>query len=71
MLADQDAFILLAFLRAHNGPWSAFMCTNSLSERLEWDRRRLSAARSRLVDLGYIKCVRLAYRGHAALFEWA
>jgi hypothetical protein len=32
MLADQDAFFLLAFLRAHNGPWAKFMCANGLSE---------------------------------------
>ena len=71
MLADQDAFILLAFLRAHNGPWSNFVCTNSLSDRLDWDRRRLAAARNRLVQLGYVRCVRQAGRGHAALYEWA
>src|SRR5262249_26816213 len=26
--ADQDAFLLLAFLRAYNGPWAHFMCAN-------------------------------------------
>jgi hypothetical protein len=70
LAADQDAFILLAFLRAHNGPWANFMCTNSLSDRLEWDRRRLAAARNRLVALGRVRCVRQAGRGHAALYEW-
>jgi hypothetical protein len=70
LAADQDAFILLALLRAHNGPYSNFMCTNSLRDRLEWDRRRLAAARNRLVALGRLRCVRQAGRGHAALYEW-
>ena len=71
LLSNQDAFFLLAFLRAHNGPQSMFMCTNSLSEQLGWPRLRLSAARYRLVELGYVRCIRAAGRGHAALYEWA
>ena len=30
--ANHDALILLAFLRAHNGPWAKFMCTNTLAD---------------------------------------
>jgi hypothetical protein len=71
MLTDQDAFLLLAFLRAHNGPCAGFMCTNSLSEHLRWDRRRLATARHRLIQLGYMKCVQPAGRGRAALYEWS
>jgi hypothetical protein len=45
MIAYQDAFILLAFLRAHNGPWSTFMCTNGgIAETLGWHRKRLAEA---------------------------
>ena len=71
LIADQDAFLLLAFLRAHNGPWSEFMCTNTLAEQLKWGRYRLADARRRLLELGYIRCLRRAGRGHPALFQWA
>ena len=56
-LQNQDAFVLLAFLRAHNGPWSHFMCTNSLAERFGWTRQRMGSARTRLIALEYIKPV--------------
>ena len=68
---DQDALILLAFLRANNGPWGGFMCTNTLAEQFKWGRPRLAHARARLVQLGYIRCLRRAGRGHPALFQWA
>jgi hypothetical protein len=68
---DPYAFKLLAFLRLHQGPHATFMCTNTLAERFGWDRRRLATARSRLVDLNYLKPVRQAGRGHPALFRWA
>ena len=70
LLTDQDAFVLLAYLRAYNGPWSRFMCTNSLSERLHWSRRRLPAARNRLIERDYIRCVAQAGQGHAAFYTW-
>jgi hypothetical protein len=70
MLNDQDAFLLLIFLKAHQGPWATFMCANGLAENLRWARRRLAAARSRLIELGYIKQVRQAGRGCPALFRW-
>jgi hypothetical protein len=71
LLTHQDAFILLAFLRAHNGPWATFMCTNRLSARFGWKPRRLSAARTCLLQLGYLALVRNAGRGHPALYQWA
>jgi len=69
-LGDADAFYLLAFLRAHNGPWSHFMCTNRLAEKFDWDRRRLAAARTRLIEAGHIKCVRYAGIGQPAMYIW-
>jgi bifunctional DNA primase/polymerase-like protein/primase-like protein len=69
---DQDALILLAFLKAHNGPWATFMCTNDgLTEELGWDRHRLADARHRLIELGYMTQIRKATQGHPALFQWA
>jgi hypothetical protein len=70
MIDKQDAFFLLAFLRAHNGPWSHFMCTNGLAEKFGWSRLRLAAARRRLIEMRYIQPVRQAGRGHPALFRW-
>jgi hypothetical protein len=67
-----DQLYLFGFLRAHNGSWSEFMCTNSLAKRFGWDERRLVAARLRLAKLGYIECARPARGpGRAALFRWA
>jgi Bifunctional DNA primase/polymerase, N-terminal/Primase C terminal 1 (PriCT-1) len=71
MIDDQDAFLLLAFLRAHQGPEATFMCANGLTERFGWRRQRLSEARDRLIELGYLKRVRHAGRGHAARFRWS
>jgi hypothetical protein len=67
---DPYAFQLLAFLRLHQGPHAQFMCANGLAERFDWDRRRLASARSRLIELGYLKSERQAGRGHPALFGW-
>ena len=70
MLHDQDAILLLAFLRAHNGPWATFMVANGLTETLGWRRHRLAAARTRLIEMGYLIPVRQAGKGVPALFKW-
>src|SRR5262249_42076154 len=71
LLHDQDAFVLLAFLRTHNGPLSQFMIANSLSEeKLGWGRKRLAAARQRLIELGHIKQIRPASQRKPALYQW-
>jgi hypothetical protein len=67
---DQDAFLLLAFLRAHQGPCATFWIADGLRETLGWTVKRLSNARKRLLDLGYVKQVRLPWRGHAAEYVW-
>jgi hypothetical protein len=36
LLHDQDALILLTFLRAHNGPHRQFMIANGLTETFDW-----------------------------------
>jgi Bifunctional DNA primase/polymerase, N-terminal len=69
-IEDTHAFKLLAFLRAHQGPGALFMCANGLAERFGWTRERLSAARRLLIELGHLKPVRQAGRGHPALFRW-
>jgi hypothetical protein len=70
LAARQDAFMLLAFLRAKQGPWSTFMVANGLDQVFGWHRLRLAAARRRLIEMGYITAVRQAGKGHPALFKW-
>jgi hypothetical protein len=70
MVPDQDAFFLLAFLRANQGPTATFMCANGLTETFGWHRLRLANARRRLLELGYIRAIRQAGRGAPALFRW-
>jgi hypothetical protein len=70
-VSDQDALLLLGFLRSHNGPSATFMCTNSLAEKCGWSEERMRAARRRLIDLGYIIQVKKAGRGSPALFKWS
>jgi hypothetical protein len=72
---DVDAFVLLAFLRSHNGPSAIFMCTNTTASKIgcggrKWSHERLATARCRLIDLGYVTQVRKAGRGHPAFFKW-
>jgi Bifunctional DNA primase/polymerase, N-terminal/Helix-turn-helix domain len=68
---DQDALLLLLFLRGHQSPQATFMCANGLAKRLGWGEDRVGRARRRLIERGYIKPVRQAGRGHPALFQWA
>jgi hypothetical protein len=70
MLHDQDAFFLLAFLRANNGPLATFMVANGLSETFQWRRERFAAARKRLIELGYIIQVQKPHQGSAARYRW-
>jgi hypothetical protein len=69
---EQDVFLLLAFLRSHNGPRSTFMVANDgLARLLRWRPERVATARRRLIELGYIVMLKQAGRGHPALFRWA
>jgi hypothetical protein len=68
---DQDALVLLAFLRSEQGPWSEFMIANGLTEVLGWRRQRLADARQRLIERGYVNQVRRATQHRPALFQWA
>jgi bifunctional DNA primase/polymerase-like protein len=70
MLDNQDAYLLLAFLRDHQGPNATFMCANGLAQTFGWSRLRLAAARKYLIEAGYFKPVRNAGEGTPALFRW-
>jgi hypothetical protein len=67
---DQDGMVLLAFLRANNGPWASFMCANGMAETFGWTRKRLAEARHRLVELGHIELLRPAATGRTAVYRW-
>jgi Bifunctional DNA primase/polymerase, N-terminal len=67
---EHDAFLLLAFLRAHQGPSATFMVANGLAPEFGWGVARLTAARNRLMDLGYIRLVKPAWSRSAALYQW-
>ena len=69
----QDAFILLAFLRAHNRPdhgFSTFMIANGLATTLRWTIKRLAKARSMLITLEYIRLCRAAVANTPARYSW-
>jgi Bifunctional DNA primase/polymerase, N-terminal/Primase C terminal 1 (PriCT-1) len=68
--SDPDAFMLLAFLLANNGPASTFMAANGLAEPLGWSRKRLARTRRRL-EGAYIKMVRrpTTFKG-PAMYRW-
>jgi hypothetical protein len=68
---DQDAFVLLAFLRANQKPDAAFMIANGLAETLGWSRQRLAKVRARIAENGYLAPVRKATTGRPALFRWS
>jgi hypothetical protein len=70
MIDNQDAFFLLAFLRANQGPDATFMCANGLADKFGWTRKRLADGRRRLIELGYFKPVRQAGYRTAALHRW-
>ena len=68
---DQDALMLLSFLRGHQGPSAEFWITNSLhDEKFGWRRQRLVAARDRLIELGYVRQTRPARSRSPALYRW-
>lgn len=67
---DQDAFLLLSYLRARNSPRSTFMATNGLAEPLGWTVKRVAAARGTLEALHYIIRVKRAWTGSPALYRW-
>jgi hypothetical protein len=68
---DQDALMLLMWLRSRQRPQAEFMCANGLGKRLGWGEDRVGRARRRLIERGYIKPVRKAGRGNPALFRWS
>jgi hypothetical protein len=67
---DQDAALLVWFLKANQGPDSIFMVANGLANRLGWTVKRLASARKLARELGIIVCVRKARQHLAAEYRW-
>ena len=70
LIAEQDAFILLAYLRAKQGPDSTFMIANGLSKTFGWPHQQFSAARELLIQRGYVRRLRHATNNSPALYHW-
>ena len=76
LVAEPDVLVLLSFLKANNGPDAEFLIANGLSEgpnaKLPMSRKRLSSARERLLELGYVRQTRAAggWDRNPALFKW-
>ena len=68
--SNSDAFYLLAFLRAHQGPSATFWITNGLAERFDWTVKRLASARSVLLERGLVRLIRRPSQGHPARYVW-
>jgi hypothetical protein len=62
MMRDPDAFILLSFLRRHHWGREFYLAneTCSLMPGGGWPRKRLAAARTRLIEGGYLNVVKAA-----------
>ena len=69
--SDQDVFVLLAFLRANNGPTRTFILANALAKKFGWGRKRFADTRRRLEGT-YIEMVKRPSKaqGRAALYRW-
>jgi hypothetical protein len=68
---DHDALVLLNFLRAHHGPLAPpFWIANALASTFGWTIKRLSKARSRLVERGILRRIRPAWQGNPAPYSW-
>lgn len=68
---DSDTYLLLSFLKMHNGPFSRFLIANELAKKFGWGRQRLVAARHRLQELGYIRETKPASYHSPALYCWS
>jgi bifunctional DNA primase/polymerase-like protein/primase-like protein len=67
---DQDAFILLAYLKANNGPNRTFIVANGLADTFGWTRKRFAGARRRL-EYSHLEMVRRPGKCNGpALYRW-
>jgi hypothetical protein len=68
--SDPDQFVLLAFLRANNGPNSNFMVANGLASKLRWGRNRFRVARRGLEETHIKMVTRPSTTNGPARYRW-
>lgn len=67
---DPDLYLMLSYLRAHNGPNAKFIATiDWLCGKLRWRRRQVMDVRRRLTET-YAEQVSRPSPGRAAYFRW-
>jgi hypothetical protein len=67
---DQDAFLLLSYLKSNNGPNRTFIVANGLADTLGWTRKRFAGARNRL-EGSHLEMVRPPSKCNGpALYRW-
>jgi hypothetical protein len=67
---DQDAFLLLSYLKSNNGPNRTFIAANWLADTLGWTRKRFAGARNRL-ECSHLEIVRRPSKCNGpALYRW-
>ena len=70
MLGHPFLFQLYSWLKKQNGPNSRFLVADGLAPTLRFPRAKLRSSRKELLTLGWIKLVRPAAPGFAALYRW-
>jgi hypothetical protein len=65
-----DALYLLEYLRVTEGISAEFWIANGLADIFGWDRRRFTAARQRLIDLGYVQQIKPHRPRLPAVYVW-
>ena len=72
-LLSPQAFALLAFIKAQNGPAAQFIVADALqgrSEFVSWSRRDIPRARGELIRLGFIVPLTRKAPGKAVVYAW-
>ena len=68
---NNDALILLNWLKANEGREAWFWIANGLAPQLGLSEPALSKAREHLIQTGYIVRLQRPWRGHPAIYAWA
>lgn len=71
---DPDAFVLMTLLLRHHSDRSRFLVANAMAKRMPptgWTLRKFQSARARLLENGFIACVRKASSIYGpAMYAW-
>jgi hypothetical protein len=67
---DQDALVLLVFLRLTTVPTGHFSVNGHVANNMMWTNRRLAAARDRLVKLELLDIVPAGGRSQRTRYRW-